>query len=131
MKASYIFATFLLLTQTVCAQQSGIRKIPDLVSATFKNAHPTIQKASWEREKSNFEVDFKNAQGKKMSLLISPEGKIIETEIEIDFNELPKAAQNALKGKQTKEICRITDFKGKITAQINFMGRSLSLHQKR
>ena len=53
-----------------------------------------------------------------MSLLISPEGKIIETEIEIDFNELPKAAQNALKGKQTKEICRITDFKGKITYMV-------------
>jgi seryl-tRNA synthetase len=64
MKASYIFTIILLLTQTVSAQQSGSRKIPDLVSAAFKNAHPTIQKASWEREKTNFEVEFKNAQGK-------------------------------------------------------------------
>jgi hypothetical protein len=78
-------------------------------------AYPTVKDAHWSMEdKTDYEVGFDNAQGKDISVVISPSGEIKETEVEIAFSELPAAAQTALKGKKVKETAKITDAKGNV-----------------
>ena len=114
MKKILLFVALLLSVNVVSAQKLRSSKIPMAVKTAFTKAQPSIKKVSWSKEDANFEASFDNAQGKDMSVVLTPAGEIVETELEIAFSELPQAAQIALKGKKVKETAKITDAKGNV-----------------
>lgn len=113
------------------AQDVKEADVPAAVKEAFAKKYPGL-KAEWEKEDGNYEAEF---EGKKMrvnmetgknikeevegSVLISPDGAILETEEEIEVKDLPKAvaeyiAKNA-GGKKIKEASKITDKNNVIT----------------
>jgi hypothetical protein len=115
MQKVLILVTLCFITFSASAQKVKSSKVPAAVKSAFMAAYPTVKKAHWSMEdKTDYEVGFDNAQGKDVSVVISPSGVIKETELEIAFSELPTAAQTALKGKKVKETAKITDANGKV-----------------
>lgn len=114
MKKILLFAVLLLSTNLISAQKLRASKVPVAVKTAFAQAQPSIKKITWSKEDANFEASFDNAQGKDMSVVLTPAGEVVETELEIAFSELPQAAQMALKGKKVKETAKITDTKGNV-----------------
>ncbi|MEY4902676.1 MAG: hypothetical protein RLZZ292_491 [Bacteroidota bacterium] len=117
-----------LCCATIIANAQNVKasKVPAAVKSAFKAAYPTVQKAHWSMEdKTDYEVGFDNAQGKDVSVVISPSGVIKETEVEIAFSDLPVAAQTALKGKKVKETAKITDANGNVKYEAEVKGKDL------
>ncbi len=118
MKKSILFLAAGFIAITVNAQKMKEKDVPTAVNTAFTTKYPKTEAKSWERENANFEVEF-DYNKTEMSLLIDPNGKIIETETEIKPVELPKAvneycAKNVA-GKKIKEASKITDDKGTVT----------------
>ena len=125
MKKILLFCVVLFAVNIVSAQGVRASKVPMSVKTTFAKAQPSIKKVAWSKEDVNFEASFDNAQGKDMSVVITPTGDIVETELEIAFSELPQAAQMALKGKKVKETAKITDAKGNVKFEAEVGGKDL------
>jgi hypothetical protein len=103
------FATF-----SASAQKIKSSQLPAAVKGAFKVTYPTVKEARWNMEGADYEASFDNAEGKDVSVVITPSGMIRETEVEIAFSDLPSAAQTALQGKKVKETAKITDVNGKV-----------------
>ena len=125
MKKILLFCVVLFAVNIVSAQGVRASKVPMSVKTTFAKAQPSIKKVAWSKEDVNFEASFDNVQGKDMSVVITPTGDIVETELEIAFSELPQAAQMALKGKKVKETAKITDAKGNVKFEAEVGGKDL------
>lgn len=93
-----------------CGQKIDASKVPAAVKAGFAKEYPGIS-PKWEKENGNYEVNFKQ-NGNSMSLLIQPNGSIIETETDIRVDELPATVLAYVKehypGKNIKEAAKIT-----------------------
>lgn len=132
-KVSLIVALCLGLG-TSYAQKVKEAEVPAAVKDAFAKKYPGI-KAEWEREDGNYEAEFEgkkmqvnmdNGKAKKMevegSVLISPDGTIIETEEEISTGTLPKGVSEYvtknLGGKKIAEAFKITNTAGAISYEI-------------
>ena len=72
------------------AQKITTDKVPALVYRSFKSRFPASNQESWEKEsKAVFEVVFFNER-KKQSASFDTSGTWLETETEINFNQLPR-----------------------------------------
>ncbi len=93
-----------------CGQKIDASKVPAAVKASFAKEYPGIT-PKWEKENGNYEVNFKQ-NGNTMSLLIMPNGSIVETETDIRVDELPATVLAYVKehypGKNIKEAAKIT-----------------------
>ena len=125
MKKILLFSFVLFAINIVSAQRVRSSKVPTAVKTAFAKAQPSTKKVSWSKEDANFEASFDNTQGKDMSVVITPTGDVVETELEIAFSELPQAAQMALKGKKVKETAKITDAKGNVKFEAEVAGKDL------
>lgn len=118
MKKTILFLAVGFTVTTATAQKMKEKDVPLAVNTAFTTKYPKTEAKSWEREKANFEVEFDYNKA-EMSLLIDPNGKILETETEIKPAELPKAVTDYctknLAGKKIKEASKITDDKGTVT----------------
>ena len=105
--------------------------VPSAVKDAFAKKYPGL-KAEWEKEDGNYEAEFEgkkmqvnmeNGKGKKVevegSILISPDGTVLETEEEIEVSALPNGISEYITknvgGKKIKEASKITDKAGTIT----------------
>jgi hypothetical protein len=109
------------------AQKINSSKVPAAVKAAFAKEYPgTI--AKWEKEKDNYEVSFKK-NGTKMSLLIEPNGSIIETEMDIRINELPAKILTYVKkhyaGMSIKEASKITRADRSVNYEASINGKEV------
>jgi len=113
------------------AQDVKEADVPAPVKEAFAKKYPGL-KAEWEKEDANYEAEF---EGKRMSVnmetgkgrkeevegtvLISPDGTILETEEEISVTSLPAGVVDYVSknfgGKKVKEAFKITDSAGKVT----------------
>jgi hypothetical protein len=126
MQKILIIAILCVVTVSAKAQKVKSSNVPTAVKSAFATAFPDVKKAHWSMEnKTDYEVGFDDAQGKDVSVVISPDGAIKETEVEIAFSELPAAAQSALKGKKVKETAKITDAKGNVKFEAEVAGKDL------
>lgn len=116
------------------AQDVKEADVPVLVKEAFTKKYPNL-KAEWEKENGNYEAEYEGkrmsvnmetGKGKKVevegSVLISPDGTILETEEEIEASALPKVileyiAKN-VPDKKAKEASKITDKDGGVTYEI-------------
>ena len=116
MKHLIIVLCVALYINTTFAQKISADKVPSAVLKAFQTKFPTIKKAKWEIEKGNYEAEY-DENKTEHSALFSADGTLIETEIEIAVNQLPKAIADYvtknMKGKKIKEASIITETNGK------------------
>ncbi len=125
MKKSFLLFAFVVIANMLAtAYPSSNDEIPKIVQDSFASRHPGI-KAKWEKEDLKYEANFEK-DGKEMSAVFDVSGKLLETEIEIEFESLPKTISEYLqknnKGK-IKEASKITNASGLITYEVE-VGKS-------
>lgn len=64
-------------------------EVPENVAAVFKKQFPNAKNVSWEKEGDNYEAMFQH-EVTETSMVIAPNGKILETETEMDSSTLPE-----------------------------------------
>jgi hypothetical protein len=108
-KVSILVMMFASFAISACAQKLDASKVPAAVKASFVKEYPGSI-AKWEKENGNYEVNFKK-DGTNMSLLIQPNGSIVETETDIKITDLPATVLAYVKehypGKNVKEAAKI------------------------
>jgi len=87
-KLSMIFAAFVLITLTAYTQKLRPESVPTPVKQAFAKKFPAAKDVTYEREKSNFEVNFKE-NGVETSANFNVHGGWLETETEIKVSDLP------------------------------------------
>jgi hypothetical protein len=116
------------LTIGANAQKLGMAKVPAAVKSAFAKAHADVKTASWEKEKSDYEVVFK-VDGKEISENYSAKGMLVESETGIKPAELPKEVtayiSSHYKGAKIKEAAKITDARGVVTYEAEVNGKDL------
>ncbi len=96
MKIIFLIALASIGVISVCsAQKISSDKVPAVVKSSFKTKFPTVKKADWEMEKSDYEANFK-IDGKETSANFDANGNWLETEIEIKTSELPSEVRIAV-----------------------------------
>ncbi len=128
MKKSVITIAVILIATLSFAQKMQKKNIPATVKLTFQNKYPTAKEVKWEKEGENYEASF-NLNKTDNSVLINEQGNIIETEVEIELNQLPNGILDHVKthypNKQAKEGAKITDAKGIVTYEVEIEGMDL------
>lgn len=91
-------AALLILSVLIFNTFTGNAKtLPDAVSKAFAEKFAKAEKVKWDQENVNeWEAEF-ILGGKEMSASFDPSGKWLETETEIEKNELPAAVRQNLK----------------------------------
>lgn len=100
-------------------------EVPATVKNAFTQHFAGASKVKWEKEKSNYEVNFVQG-GNEMSALFNSSGTLQETEMEIKAAQLPASVisyiQQHYKGNKIKEAARITKPNGEINYEAEVKG---------
>lgn len=119
---------FLLATVTgisAHAQDLKSSDVPGSVKSALLKKYPEAKKASWEKEKNNYEANWGGKSGEDNSVQFTPAGEFIEIVKAISVSELPKSVaayvKQHYKGAKITEAGRVTNAKGKISyeAEVN------------
>ena len=118
----------MLVTIPVFAQKMDASKVPAPVKSTFSKNFPGITSVKWEKEKGNYEANFKQNE-QKMSALIDANGSLLETETAIDASSLPSEALIYIganyKGEKIKEAAKLKMANGDINYEAEVKGKDL------
>jgi len=110
------------------AQKLSEKAVPEAVQSALQKNNPNAKEVKWEKEKGNYEAGFEVSKTDH-SVLIDASGSIIETEVEISIDALPKNARTYVTqkypGKKIKEAAKITDAKGVVTYEAEVTGKDL------
>lgn len=90
-----LLAAALLLANSAAAQTLPAAQVPAAVTATFRHAYPRVAQVTWEKEGVNYEAGFKQGAA-VLSVLITPAGKLVETETGLAPSQLPVLVRQAL-----------------------------------
>lgn len=122
-----LIGCFLCSTFAVQAQKLKISQVPAAAKTAFAKANPNTA-GEWEKENGSYEVNFKK-DGKKMSYVISKSGSILETESEMDVNELPETVKVYVKqhnkGANAKEAEKIVKANGETSYEVKVKNKEL------
>ncbi|MFL5752453.1 MAG: PepSY-like domain-containing protein, partial [Bacteroidia bacterium] len=101
--------------------QSKVKEanVPKAVLDAFKAGFKGAKADKWEKEKDgNYEAEFKQG-GVETSASYSPEGKLMDTEVEMKTADLPKGVSEYVSknyaGYKISEAAKITDASGKVS----------------
>ena len=118
MKKALFIASLLAAFGFANAQKVNDADVPATVKATFKSTSPKATNVKWEKEDGNYEGHYKSGSV-KMTTVIDPSGKLVQTEEAISSSALPKAASDYLAknlaGKKITEAAKIKYPSGKIS----------------
>lgn len=99
-----------------CSRKLKESQVPVAARTTYEKKYGGI-KGSWDKEDSNYEVNFKK-DGKEMSVVIDENGTIVETETDIPVADLPTTVKDYMKqhyqGMVIKEASTITKANGEV-----------------
>jgi hypothetical protein len=133
MKKTAILYSLLLLASFTFAQNIQALKVPDAVKKAFAASHPNIKSPTWEIEKGNYEVGFA-VNNNKESLLYSPEGVLLETEIAVPYTTLMQSVKDYIvkyyAGAKVKDAAMITDNKGVVVYEVGVSGKDVLFDAK-
>ena len=128
MRKSVIIVVALVLSTIAFAQKVKATKVPEIVLKSLMSEYPNAKKVKWDKEDNNFEASFKLNKIAN-SVVFNNEGEILETEVEINFNELPKKAVNYIiknyKNQKVKETAKIITAKGNIIYEAEIKGKDI------
>lgn len=112
-----LISVILLFSYSVSAQQKSGTNPPEKAVKAFQTAHPKAQDVSWDKEGMNYEASYKE-NNNNFSVVIDKEGKILETESEINISELPSGVVRYIndnyKGSTLTGAAKIVDYKGNV-----------------
>ena len=117
-----------MITSLTFAQKLQENNVPAPVRTAFLEKFPQVKVEKWEKEEGNYEVEFE-LNDSEQSVLFDAEGNVLETEVEIDLNQLPKNVleyvNTRYKGMKVKEASKIIDANGVITFEAEIKGADL------
>lgn len=101
--------------------------VPAAVKASLAKHYPGVT-TKWEKEDGLYEASFKK-DGKDMSVMITSNGTITETEVDLKIADLPATVltyvKEHYKGKSVKEAARITKADGTVNYEAEVNGKDL------
>lgn len=122
-----------LITSFAIAQKLSDKDLPQSVKSAFQKAYPAAKEVKWEKEGGNYEASF-DYNKTDYSVLYDANGNLIETEVEIELDQLPKSVAEYVathyKNQKIKEAAKITDAKGLITYEAEIKGMDLLFDSK-
>jgi hypothetical protein len=125
MKKLTFILIFIMVTGFLMAQKIQSKDVPESVMTAFQKEFPHAKGTKWDKEENNFEASFDNNK-LDQSVVFDAEGNILEIEVEIEINQLPKGVMDYMKstypGKKIKEVAKITDAKQAITYEVEVGG---------
>jgi hypothetical protein len=126
MKKIILLTGIAFLTLSVSAQKLKNSEVPATIKTSFEKLYPSTKVENWEKEGNNYEAEF-TKESTEMSVLLGPNGQLIETETEIKPADLPPSVSAAIKknfaGKTVKEASKIVDTKGGVTYEAEINGK--------
>ena len=128
MKKSVMTIALIMLSFVSFAQKTKEQNVPQIIKDALTEKFPNVKNVKWDKEENNFEASFKN-NNIDNSILFNANGKIIETEIAIEVNQLPKNALQYLKdnfkNEKVKEAAKIITEKGNLIYEAEVKGKDL------
>lgn len=128
MKKIAFLLTIVSAVAFVNAQKIQQKNVPASVQKGLKKQFPEVKEVKWAKENGNYEADFK-VKGKKTSVLITPSGNILETEVEMNINSLSAPIKTYITknypNQIIKEAAKITEAKGILTYETEINGKEL------
>ena len=128
MKKTAVTMVVMLFATLTFAQKMQEKNVPANVKSTFQKKYPTAKEVKWDKEGEKYEASF-DLNKTDNSVLMDGQGNIIETEVEIELNQLPKGVLEYVKanykGQKVKEAAKITDAKGTVTYEAEIKGMDI------
>jgi len=128
MKNTLTLALAMIFFSAANAQKLAENNVPDLVKSSFKKQFPNVKKVVWEKEKANYEAEFELNETEQ-SAVFNEKGGLIETEVEIEINQLPANINTYIQknyvGQKIKEAAKIIDANGKVSYEAEIKGMDL------
>ena len=89
MKKSMLLLAFAMSVSLGFSQKIAESGVPAAVKSALQKQYPNVKVVKWNKENDGFEASF-DSKKTDTSILFDGTGKIIETEVEIEMNRLPK-----------------------------------------
>lgn len=127
MKRVKLVAAAAMISSLAWAQKINEKEVPIAVKNALHQKYPDAKEVKWEKENQYIEAEF-DVKKADVSVLFDDQGNIIETEQEIEINELPKGVVDYVKShykQNIKEAAKITDAKGTVTYEAEIKGMDL------
>lgn len=128
MKKVVIIMVSGMISSGAFAQKIQDKDVPAAVKVTFEKSYPNTKEVKWDKEGDKYEASF-DVNKVDNSVLFNANGNIIETEVEIELNQLPSGildyVKTHYKGQNVKEGAKITDTKGVVTYEAEIKGLDL------
>lgn len=128
MKRSMLLFAFAMSVSLGFSQKISESEVPATVKSALKKQYPNATNVKWDKESNGYEASF-DFNKTDTSILFDATGKVVETEVEIELNQLPKGAveyvKSHYKGSTIKEAAKITDANGTITYETAIKGMDL------
>jgi hypothetical protein len=103
--------------------------VPAVVKSALMKKYPQASKATWEKEKGNYEANWGGRSGEDNAVMFTPAGEFIEIVNAIKVSELPSNIAPYVKahfhGAKINEAGKVTDAKGKQTYEAEIKGKDL------
>lgn len=129
MKKIILLMAVALTALSADAQKLKESEVPANLKELFKKNHPEAKKVKWELEKNgSYEAEYETGE-KEQSVVMSKDGFILETEVEITIAELPASVKEYMSknytGAKIKEAAKITDAKGLVTYEAEIKDKDI------
>lgn len=116
------------------AQKVKTAAVPAPVQAALIKKYPAATKATWEKEKENYEANWGGKSGEDMSVTYTPKGIFLEQVAAIPVSSLPSGVAGYVKrhykGAKISEAGKITDAKGTIMYEAEVKRKDLVFDEK-
>jgi N12 class adenine-specific DNA methylase len=128
MKKNILSLLFVSFALVAFGQKVKQNDVPQVVKDALYKMYPNAKVTEWEKEDGNYEAEFEN-NDVETSVVITPAGAHVMTEVEIAITELPQAAQDYVKnnytGKKITEACKMTTASGAVSYEAEVDGKDL------
>lgn len=95
--------------------------VPDIIKTKFATLYPGVNVTEWDIEDGFYEASFEE-NNIETSVLLSRDGRVVQTETEIAFSLLPQGVNDyvaaQLEGKKINEASKLTRADGKVTYKV-------------
>ncbi|SDF55584.1 Putative beta-lactamase-inhibitor-like, PepSY-like [Mucilaginibacter pineti] len=118
----------------VNAQNVKSAMVPAAAKAALLKKYPMAGKATWEKEKANYEANWGGKSGEDMSVQFTPAGEFVEEVVAINPSQLPQGVASYIKQNykvsKIKEAGKVTDASGLVTYEAEVKGKDLVFDTK-
>lgn len=128
MKKLTLTIAAVITASLIFGQRLQDKDVPANIKTAFQKLYPTTKEVKWDNEEGNFEASFELSEV-EYSVLFDVQGKLIETEVEIELNQLPSGVldyiKTTYKGRSVKEAAKITDGRASVSYEAEIKGMDL------